>query len=201
MSNAPVTNVLIVGVGGQGIILASKILAHVIQQHGFDLKISEVHGMAQRGGSVVTHLRFGPQVFSPLVGAGQADYIMAGEKLEAWRWLPYLRAQGTVVVNTQEIKPIPVIIGAQKYPEKILDDMQALVGVKIGALYALNALEMATHCGQPKAANVVLCGALARCLDFPLQSYLNALESVVPARFLDDNIKAFRSGFDYFTLN
>ncbi|MBS4032741.1 MAG: indolepyruvate oxidoreductase subunit beta [Clostridiales bacterium] len=201
MPNGPVTSILMGGVGGQGVILASKILAHVILEHGYDLKISEIHGMAQRGGSVLTHMRFGSEVNSPLIEAGQADYVMASEKLEAWRWLPFLRPQGTMVVNTQEIKPVPVILGVQKYPANIMEAMTALVGRQIGALHAVNALEMATNCGQPKAANVVLCGVLALSLPFPLESYLAALEAAVPQRFLEQNKKAFQAGYYYFPKN
>lgn len=190
------TSILMGGVGGQGIILASKILATVIQAHGYDLKMSEIHGMAQRGGSVLTHLRYGEHVSSPLIEAGQAEYIMASEKLEAWRWLPFLRRGGTLAVSTQEIKPVPVIIGAQKYPANILEHLQSMVGREIGSLYALNALEVARECGQPKAANVVLCGVLAQSMEFPLETYLAALESLVPARFLSENKKAFLAGYE-----
>lgn len=192
------TSVLMGGVGGQGIILASKILAHVVQAHDMDLKISEIHGMAQRGGSVLTHMRFGPEVSSPLIEAGQADYMVVSEKLEAWRWLPFLRPGGTLVMNTQEIKPVPVIIGTQKYPQTIMEKMQALAGNKIGTFYAMDALEAARTCGQPKASNVVLMGVLASTMDFSLESFLEALEAVVPTRFLETNKKAFMFGFEYF---
>ncbi|EEG76485.1 indolepyruvate oxidoreductase subunit beta [Dethiobacter alkaliphilus] len=191
------TSILMGGVGGQGIILASKILAHVIQAHGLDLKISEIHGMAQRGGSVLTHMRYGEEVHSPLIEAGQADYIVASEKLESWRWLPFLRPGGTLVMNTQEIKPVPVIIGAQKYPQTIMEKMEALSGQE--KIYAMDALEAARACGQPKASNVVLVGVLARSLEFPLESFLEALEAVVPARFLETNKKAFMSGYEHFS--
>jgi indolepyruvate ferredoxin oxidoreductase, beta subunit len=195
------TSILMGGVGGQGIILASKILSQVIQSHGLDLKLSEIHGMAQRGGSVLTHVRFGEEVYSPLIEAGQADYVVASEKLEAWRWLPFLRPGGTMVVSTQEIKPMPVIIGAQKYPGGIEDKLAALAvdGGPVGKLFALNALEVARSCGQPKAANVVLTGVLALTLDFPLESWLKALEEVVPSRFLETNRKAFMAGYEYFS--
>ncbi len=190
-----VTSILMGGVGGQGIILASKILAHVILEHGHDLKISEIHGMAQRGGSVLTHMRFGSYVSSPLIEAGQADYIMASEKLEAWRWLPFLRPGGTMVVNTQEIKPVPVILGAQQYPSKILEGLSAISNSSTGTIHAVNALEIATACGQPRAANVVLCGVLANSLPFPLESYMAALDATVPPRFLEQNKAAFKAGY------
>ncbi len=198
MSEQKATSILMVGVGGQGIILASKILAQVVQRLNFDLKISEVHGMAQRGGSVVTHLRYGTEVHTPLIDEGEADYIMASEKLEAWRWLPMLRHGGTVVVSTQEIKPVPVIMGVQEYPKAILEKMQSMVEKEIGKLYALNALDVARLCGQPRAANVVLSGVLSNCLGFSPEHCREALEEVVPARFLAENKKAFEAGFQYF---
>ncbi|MCR3920924.1 MAG: indolepyruvate oxidoreductase subunit beta [Firmicutes bacterium] len=194
------TSILMGGVGGQGIVLASKILAHVIQAHDFDLKISEIHGMAQRGGSVLTYIRFGEVVHSPLIEPGQADYVMASEKLEAWRWLPYLHSGGTMVCSTQEIKPVPVIMGLQKYPHNIEKAMQTMVAKgTLGKLYAINALAVARECGQPKAANVALIGVLAHCLQFPLASFEEALEAIVPARFLAANKKAFLAGYQYFT--
>jgi indolepyruvate ferredoxin oxidoreductase beta subunit len=192
-----VTSILMVGVGGQGIILASKILAQIIQQQGFDLKISEIHGMAQRGGSVVTHLRYGSRVNSPIIDAGQADYILAGEKLEAWRWLPMLRAGGTVVTNTQEIKPVPVIMGVQKYPLGIMSNLESETGGKIGSLVALDALAVARTCGQPRAANVVLSGVLCKLLGFPAEACRQAVREVVPARSLEENMKAFVAGYEY----
>jgi indolepyruvate ferredoxin oxidoreductase, beta subunit len=193
------TSILMGGVGGQGVVLASKLLAHVIQNHGYELKISEIHGMAQRGGSVLTYVRFGDEVHSPLIEAGQADYVLASEKLEAWRWLPYLRRGGTMVCSTQEIKPVPVIMGIQKYPENIVESMEALVEEGLlGGLYAINALDVASACGQPKAANVALIGVLAQRLHFPLESYMEALDAFVPARFLEANKKTFMAGYNCF---
>ncbi|HHX74507.1 MAG TPA: indolepyruvate oxidoreductase subunit beta [Firmicutes bacterium] len=193
------TSILLGGVGGQGIVLASKLLAHVIQSHGYDLKISEIHGMAQRGGSVLTYVRFGSEVHSPLIEAGQANYILAAEKLEAWRWLPYLCRGGIMVCSTQEIKPVPVIMGAERYPEKVLEKMQSLAADgTLGGLFAIPALEVAAACGQPKAATVALLGVLAARLEFPRESYLQALADIVPARFLAANEKAFLAGYNYF---
>lgn len=195
MANS-VTNILMVGVGGQGIILASRILARVVQTAGHDLKISEIHGMAQRGGSVVTHVRFGEKVHTPLIDTGQADFIFSSEILETWRWLPMLKKGGTVVTGIQQIKPLPVITGAQKYPEALEEKMRRLEGGQIGAFYALDALEIARNCGQPKASNVVLCGLLCRLLGFDASACRQALEEVVPARFLAENIKAFEAGYN-----
>ena len=150
MSN--ITSILIVGVGGQGTILASKILGAVAVQLGGEVKVSEIHGMAQRGGSVVTQVRFGDKVSSPIIEKGEADIILAFEKMEALRWLPYLKKGGTILINDQEIPPMPVIIGNAKYPENIF--------VKIAETGAnckvINAVELARECGTAKATNVVL---------------------------------------------
>ena len=152
------------GVGGQGIVLASKILAQVIQDHQLELKVSEIHGMAQRGGSVLTFVRYGTAVHAPLIEQRQADYLFALEKLEAWRLLPYLRTGGTLVCSTQEIKPMPVIIGQQQYPPQIIPALEALAadGTLCNFL-AINALEVACACGQRKLPMALL-GVLARTL-------------------------------------
>ena len=164
------------------------------------MKISEIHGMAQRGGSVLTYIRFGDEVASPIIEAGQADIVLASERLEAWRWLPYLRHGGTMICSTQIIKPMPVITGAQKYPENIMKVLEELAAEgKLGALYAINALEVARQCGEPKAANVALLGILAHCLEFPLESYLAALEALVPEKYLDVNKKTFMAGYEAVT--
>ncbi|HZK24294.1 MAG TPA: indolepyruvate oxidoreductase subunit beta [Oscillospiraceae bacterium] len=190
------TSLVMGGVGGQGIVLASKILAQVIQDHHYQLKVSEIHGMAQRGGSVLTFVRFGAAVHSPLIELGQADYVFALEKLEAWRLLPYLRTGGTMICSSQEIKPMPVIMGRQQYPAQIIPAMQALAAAgQLGALHTFNALEAACDCGQPKAANVALLGVLARTLEFSLASFLAALAAVVPERFLEANQQAFLVGY------
>lgn len=186
-------NILLVGVGGQGTILASKILAQVALSQGLDVKMSEVHGMAQRGGSVVTQVKMGDKVHSPLVEKGEADFIVAFEQLEALRWLPYLKKDGRFVVNTQKIEPMPVIIGLQKYPE----DIQGELSRNCSNLVAIDALALAEQLGNVKAANVVLLGRLAKAMEMGEEIWVEALKQVVPARFLELNQKAFSMGYNY----
>lgn len=191
MHNEVVTNILLVGVGGQGMVLASKILSQVAMERGLDVKLSEIHGMAQRGGSVVTQVRMGPVVNSPLVEKGQADYIMASEQLEAWRWLPYLKEGGTVVLSTQTINPMPVIIGSQEYPSLIAARVEQAAGRSV----AMDAFTLAVEAGQPRAANVVLLGAMLREMGISREEGLAALKAVIPERFLKENQKAFGRGY------
>lgn len=188
-----VTSVMIVGVGGQGTLLASKLLGKVLLGEGFDVKVSEVHGMAQRGGSVVTYVKYGDKVFSPVIEKGEADLIIAFERLEAARWLPFLKEGGKLIVNDQRISPMPVITGAMEYPQDILAEIERK-GVSITALDALTPAEEA---GSAKAVNVVLMGVLSRMMDFSEAAWQNALEQSVPAKFLAMNQKAFVSGRNY----
>lgn len=183
-------NIMIVGVGGQGSLLASKLLGQLLIQEGFDVKVSEVHGMSQRGGSVVTYVRFGDKVASPLIDEGEADYIISFELLEAARWLSFLSPDGQLVTNTQKIDPMPVITGAMDYPENIVEKMLAL-GVKADAL---DCLSLAREAGSVKAVNIVLMGRLSNYFDFPVEDWLRALEAVVPPKFLELNKKAFELG-------
>lgn len=189
--NNQVTSVLIVGVGGQGTILASKILGDVALAQGYDVKVSEIHGMAQRGGSVVTHVKWGHKVNSPLIEEGQADYIIATEQLEAIRWVKYLKSGGTVIANLQQIYPVPVILGVQDYPENIIARLEDKVNIK-----AIDALGKALACGNGKAANVVLVGVLAQMMGLPKEMWLGAIEKRVPAKFLAVNQAAFVAGFE-----
>ena len=184
-------NVMIVGVGGQGTLLASRLLGEAFCAMGQDVKVSEVHGMSQRGGSVVTYVKSGGEVFSPLVEHGEADLILAFEQLEAARWLPYLAPGGRILVNTQKINPMPVITGAAQYPEGILDWLAANVP---GAV-TLDALKLAEESGSAKAVNTVLVGAMVALLDLPRDVFETALEKTVPARFLELNKTAFDKGF------
>ena len=177
--------------GGQGTLLASRILGHMALSLGHDVKVSEVHGMSQRGGSVITYVRMGEKVYSPMIEQKGADYVLAFEELEALRDLPYLKDGGTLVVNTQHILPLPVIIGAAKYPENILETLRARADV-----VALDALPMAEAAGNARAVNVVLLGALARRLHFDKALWLDALRACVPARFLESNLLAFESGYN-----
>ena len=185
-------NIMIVGVGGQGSLLASKMLGHLLVNAGYDVKVSEVHGMSQRGGSVVTYVRFGEKVYSPIVERGEADYIISFEKAEAARWLPFLKKGGKMIVNTQQIDPMPVIIGAAEYPENVIEEMIAL-GVDIDAI---DALTPALEAGSAKAVNIVLMGRLARHFDIPREKWTAAIEQSVAPKFVEMNEKAFALGYD-----
>ena len=184
------TNIMIVGVGGQGSLLASKLMGNLLLREGYDVKVSEVHGMSQRGGSVVTYVKYGEKVYSPIVDKGEADYIIAFECLEAARWLEYLKPGGKIVMNTQEILPMPVITGAVEYPSSIVEKIKAS-----GAdVTAVDALALATQAGSSKAVNIVLMGVLSTMLDFPETLWMEELRSAVPARFVEMNEKAFSLG-------
>jgi len=185
-------DVLLVGVGGQGTILASRILAHVGEAAGYDIKVSEIHGMAQRGGSVVTQVRMGEKVYSPLIEEGGADAVLAFEKLEGLRWLSHLKPGGAVIVNDQAIYPVPVLAGLAQYPE----DIAGYIKSRIAGAMVVDAVGIARQCGNIKAANVVLVGLLARRLPFPLEKWLEALEAKVPAKFLEVNRAAFQAGYN-----
>ena len=184
------TNIMIVGVGGQGSLLASKLLGHLLLTRGYDVKVSEVHGMSQRGGSVVTYVKFGDKVYSPIIDKGEADFIVSFEKLEAARWIEYLKPDGRIIVNDQETDPMPVIIGAAKYPENLIDKMRSA-----GAIVDdVDALGLARRAGSVKAVNIVLMGRLSRYFDFSEDVWQKAIEDCVPAKFLELNKKAFSLG-------
>lgn len=190
-ANMVTKNIMIVGVGGQGTLLASKLLGQVLLGQGADVKVSEVHGMSQRGGSVVTYVRFGEKVYSPVIDKGEADVIVSFEKLEAARWLEYLKPGGQMIVNTQEVEPMPVITGAADYPEKLVEKMRE-AGAKVDAE---DFLAIAEAAGSAKAVNIVLMGRLSTY--FPEISdaeWQQAIEAVVPAKFLELNKKAFEMG-------
>ena len=183
-------NIMIVGVGGQGSLLASKLLGHLLMAQGYDVKVSEVHGMSQRGGSVVTYVRYGDKVFSPVIDKGQADYIVSFEILEAARWLPFLKKDGQIVTNTQQIDPMPVITGAAQYPENLVEKLKA-TGAKVDAL---DCLSLAEEAGSAKAVNIVLLGRLSHYFDLPEEAWMKSLEANVPPKFLEMNKKAFELG-------
>jgi indolepyruvate ferredoxin oxidoreductase beta subunit len=185
-----VTNVLMAGVGGQGIILASEVIAKAAAASGLDVKKSDVHGMAQRGGSVSSHVRFGDKVYSPLIPDGEADILMASEALEGLRMLPFLKAGGRVALNTQRIFPPTVARGEQPYPEGIVEAARARDPKAI----ALDCLAIAQEVGNARTATVVLLGALSNVIEFPEQMWLDLLASEVPKKALDVNLKAFRMG-------
>ena len=185
-------NVMIVGVGGQGSLLASKLLGRLLLSKGYDIKVSEVHGMSQRGGSVVTYVRFGDKVYSPVIDKGEADFIVSFELLEAARWTEFLKPGGKIITNTQKINPMPVIIGAAEYPENLLEKMTQ-AGLDVDAL---DALTLAEEAGSSKAVNLVLMGRLSKYFDIPVEEWLDAIEKSVPPKFLEMNKKAFELGLN-----
>lgn len=183
-------NIMIVGVGGQGSLLASKMLGRLLLSRNYDVKVSEVHGMSQRGGSVVTYVRYGEKVYSPVIDEGTADFIISFEKLEAARWISYLKKGGKIIVSTQEVDPMPVITGAAKYPDDIIGKMQA-AGADVDAI---DALKLALEAGSSKAVNLVLMGRLSKYFDASLEAWMQALEECVPPKFIELNKKAFMLG-------
>ena len=184
-------NIMIVGVGGQGSVLASKLLGHLLTKQGYDVKVSEFHGMSQRGGSVVTYVRYGDKVYSPVIDRGQADFIVSFEILEAARWLDYLSQDGQIVTSTQQIDPMPVLTGAMNYPENLLAEIQK-TGAKVDAL---DCLKLAEQAGSSKAVNLVLLGRLSHYFtDITQEAWQEAISECVPQKFLDLNRKAFDLG-------
>ena len=183
-------NVMIVGVGGQGSLLASKFLGKLLLTKGYDIKVSEVHGMSQRGGSVVTYVRFGDKVYSPIIDKGEADFIVSFEMLEAARYTEYLKPNGKIITNTQQINPMPVITGVAQYPENLEEKIRQTAIDSV----AFDALKLAEEAGSPKAVNIVLMGMLSKYFDFSKEEWQAAIETSVPAKFLDLNIKAFGLG-------
>ena len=184
-------NIMITGVGGQGTLLASRLFGAVTMANGLDVKVSEVHGMSQRGGSVVTYVKYGDAVHSPVIDRGEADYILAFERLEAARHLAYLKPGGTMIVNDQRITPMPVITGAMRYPEDIIEKMKDASDCDI---IALDALALATEAGDARSVNVVLLGVISKLLEFPESDWISALERIVRPQFVDMNKRAFALG-------
>jgi len=182
--------IMIVGVGGQGTLLASKLIGRMFLEKGMDVKVSEVHGMSQRGGSVVTYVCCGDRAYTPVIDEGEADYILSFELLEAARWASYLKKGGVIITNTQQINPMPVITGAAQYPENIVEKLQA-AGLKVDAFDALAPAEKA---GTSKAVNIVLLARFAKYLDFSREQWEKAIEESVPERFRQLNLEAFRLG-------
>lgn len=183
-------NIMIVGVGGQGTLLASRLLGNALLQQGYDVKVSEVHGMSQRGGSVVTYVKYGEQVSSPIIDRGEADIVIAFELLEGARWLSYVKPGGQIILNTQSIDPMPVVTGAKDYPSDIvakLKETQARVT-------PVDALKLAKEAGSAKSVNVVLMGVMASWLDFPQTVWDRAIRETVKEQFLAVNQKAFQLG-------
>ncbi len=183
-------NIMIVGVGGQGTLLTSRILGGIMRQAGYEVKMSEVHGMAQRGGSVVTFVRYGDKVHEPIVEEGCADVLIAFERLEALRYAHFLKKDGVLIVNDQRIDPMPVVMGAAHYPENIIEDLQ-----KKHKVIAIDAMSEAKKLGNPKVFNVIVLGVAAKHMDFGEDEWMKVIESTVKPQFVDINKKAFSIGY------
>ena len=185
------TNIMIVGVGGQGSLLASKLLGSLLLDEGYDVKVSEVHGMSQRGGSVVTYVKFGEKVYSPIITDGEADYILSFEKIEAARYAECLKKTGKIITNDRETDPMPVITGAVKYPEALDEKISANAN-----LTAVDALALAKQAGNIKSVNVVLIGVLAKNSNIEYEKWIQSIKETVPEKFLEANLKAFDLGYN-----
>jgi len=185
-------NILIVGVGGQGTLLASRVLGEFASGRGLDCKLSEVHGMAQRGGSVVTHVKISDKVYSPIIAEGDADIILCFEELEALRARHFLKKGGLMIISRQEIYPMPVITGSVKYPESIISKLKE-EGLNI---ISVNALEIAETCGNIKAANTVMIGKLSKIMGVSIEEMKGVLAKVVPSKLLEVNLKAVEAGYE-----
>lgn len=186
-----VKNIMIVGVGGQGTLLTSRILGGLAISAGYDVKLSEVHGMAQRGGSVVTFVRYGEDVAEPIVEEGQADVIIAFERLEALRYAHFLKKDGALVVNDWKIDPMPVVIGAAKYPENIIENLE-----KEHKVYTVNATEESKKLGNPRVFNLIVLGVAAQHMDFTKEQWYQVIENTVPPKTIEINKKAFDTGYE-----
>jgi len=185
-----VKSVLLAGVGGQGTLLASEVLSEVLMLAGYDVKKSEIHGMSQRGGSVTSHVRWGEKVFSPLIPEGTADILFGFELLETYRYLPMLRKGGAVVVNDLKIAPGPVATGMDSYP----DDIPGKLAAQVDDVTLVDGMDKAQQAGNYRTVNTVLLGALSKRMDIEESLWRNALEKLVPAKFLKENLKAFELG-------
>lgn len=188
---AETKNIMIVGVGGQGTLLTSRVLGGITIESGYDVKLSEVHGMAQRGGSVVTFVRYGEKVAEPIVEEGQADVLIAFERLEALRYKHFLKKDGVIIVNDQRIDPMTVVTGVAKYPEGIIESLKEEYNV-----IAVNAMEEALKIGNARVFNVIILGVAARHMDFEKESWIKVIKNTVPPKTVDLNIAAFEKGYE-----
>lgn len=186
-------NIMIIGVGGQGTLLASRVIGSVALKNSYDVKMSEVHGMAQRGGSVVTNVKLAKKVYSPIIEKGEADIVLAFEQLEALRWIDHLKPGGIMLINDQQIDPIPVIIGKADYPVDIIKKIKE----NYNNIITIDALNIAKKCGTIKAVNTVMIGLMARRLDISKDDWLDAIKEIVPDRFEEININAFKRGYTF----
>ncbi len=184
-------NIMIVGAGGQGTLLTSRILGNMTRKAGYDVKISEVHGMAQRGGSVVTFVRYGEQVYEPIVEEGCADVLIAFERLEALRYAHFLKKDGVLIVNDVRMDPMPVAIGAAQYPENIIENLSSKYNV-----VSVDAAAVAKEVGNPRTFNVVIIGVAAKRMAFTKEDWLEVIKATVPPKTIELNVKAFEAGWD-----
>ena len=187
-----VTNIILTGVGGQGILMASEIISEAAVQVGYDVKKSEIHGMAQRGGSVNSHVRFGEKVYSPLVMKGDCDLLLAFEKLEALRMASFVKEDGNIIVNNQRINPSTVISGAAVYPE----DIEETLKKRFKSVAFVDALKIGQQAGNPRTANTAMLGAASKLLDIPAEIWEKAIAQRVPERYIEANLRAFKMGLE-----
>lgn len=188
---AETKNIMIVGVGGQGTLLTSRILGGITVEAGYDVKLSEVHGMAQRGGSVVTYVRYGEKVAEPIVEEGQADVLIAFERLEALRYAHFLKKDGVIIVNDQRIDPMPVVTGVAKYPDGIIEELS-----KKYRVVSVDAMDEAIKMGNSRVFNVIILGIAAKNMDFPKEQWIEVIKKTVPQKTIDINVAAFEKGYE-----
>lgn len=188
---AETKNIMIVGVGGQGTLLTSRILGGITVEAGYDVKLSEVHGMAQRGGSVVTYVRYGEKVAEPIVEEGQADVLIAFERLEALRYAHFLKKDGVIIVNDQRIDPMPAVTGVAKYPDGIIEELS-----KKYRVVSVDAMDEAIKMGNSRVFNVIILGIAAKNMDFPKEQWIEVIKKTVPAKTIDINVAAFEKGYE-----
>ena len=188
---AETKNIMIVGVGGQGTLLTSRILGGITVEAGYDVKLSEVHGMAQRGGSVVTYVRYGEKVAEPIVEEGQADVLIAFERLEALRYAHFLKKDGVIIVHDQRIDPMPVVTGVAKYPDGIIEKLS-----KKYRVVSVDAMDEAIKMGNSRVFNVIILGIAAKNMDFPKEQWIEVIKKTVPAKTIDINVAAFEKGYE-----
>ena len=188
---AETKNIMIVGVGGQGTLLTSRILGGITVEAGYDVKLSEVHGMAQRGGSVVTYVRYGEKVAEPIVEEGQADVLIAFERLEALRYAHFLKKDGVIIVNDQRIDPMPVVTGVAKYPDGIIEKLS-----KKYRVVSVDAMDEAIKMGNSRVFNVIILGIAAKNMDFPKEQWIEVIKKTVPPKTIDINVAAVEKGYE-----
>ena len=188
---AETKNIMIVGVGGQGTLLTSRILGGITVEAGYDVKLSEVHGMAQRGGSVVTYVRYGEKVAEPIVEEGQADVLIAFERLEALRYAHFLKKDGVIIVNDQRIDPMPVVTGVANYPDGIIEKLS-----KKSRVVSVDAMDEAIKMGNSRVFNVIILGIAAKNMDFPKEQWIEVIKKTVPPKTIDINVAAFEKGYE-----